>query len=67
MLKKMLNIILSIIGIIIVVIGVIMIYDARYVTKKLFGFGDQNEAALGLKIAGFIISAIGAIIIYFNI
>jgi len=63
----MLNIILSIIGIIIVVIGVIMIYDARYVTKKLFGFGDQNEAALGLKIAGFIISAIGAIIIYFNI
>ena len=63
----MLDIILSIIGIIIVILGVIMIYDARYVTKKLFGFGDQNEAALGLKIAGFLISAIGAIIIYFNI
>ena len=63
----MLNIILSIIGIVIVSLGVIMIYDARYVTKKLFGFGDQNEAALGLKIAGFIISAIGAIIIYFNL
>lgn len=63
----MLNIILSIIGIVIVLIGVIMIYDARYVTKKLFGFGDQNEAALGLKIAGFIVSAIGAIIIYFNV
>ena len=63
----MLNIILSIIGIIIVLLGVIMIYDARYVTKKLFGFGDQNEAALGLKIAGFIISTIGAIIIYFNL
>ena len=63
----MLNIILSIIGIMIVVIGVILIYDAREVTKKLFGFGDQNEAALGLKIAGFIISAIGAIIIYFNV
>jgi len=63
----MLNIILSIVGIIIVIIGVIMIYDARQVTKRLFGFGDQNEAALGLKIAGFIISAIGAIIIYFNV
>ena len=63
----MLNIILSIIGIVIVILGVIMIYDARAVTKKLFGFGDQNEAALGLKIAGFIISAIGAIIIYFNV
>lgn len=63
----MLNIILSIIGISIVSIGVIMIYDARYVTKNLFGFGDQNEAALGLKIAGFIISAIGAIIIFFNV
>ena len=63
----MLNIILSIVGIIIVIIGVIMIYDARQVTKRLFGFGDQNEAALGLKIAGFIISAIGAIIIYFYV
>lgn len=63
----MLNIILSIIGIIIVLIGVIMIYDARYVTKKLFGFGDQNEAALGLKIAGFLVSTIGAILVYFNV
>jgi len=53
----MLKIILSIIGIIIALIGVIMIYDAREVTKKLFGFGDQNEAALGLKIAGFLVSA----------
>lgn len=63
----MLNIILSIIGIIIVILGVIMIYDARSLTKKLFGFGDQNEAALGLKIAGFLVSAIGAVIIYFNV
>jgi len=63
----MLNIILSIIGIVIVLLGVIMIYDAREVTKRLFGFGDQNEAALGLKIAGFLISVIGAVIIYFNV
>ena len=27
-----------------------MIYDARIITKKFFGFGDQNEASSGLKI-----------------
>lgn len=43
-----------------------MIYDARVITKKIFGFGDQNEAALGLKLVGFIIAIIGALIVYFN-
>lgn len=46
-------------------IGVIMVYDARIITKKLFGFGDQNQAAWGLKILGFIIAILGALIIYF--
>ena len=46
--------------------GVILIYDARIITKKLFGFGDQNQAAWGLKILGFIIAILGALIIYFN-
>jgi len=32
----MLNIILSILGVVIVLVGVIMIYEARYVTKKFF-------------------------------
>ncbi|MDR0979299.1 MAG: hypothetical protein LBL91_05210 [Lachnospiraceae bacterium] len=54
------------IGIIISLIGVVMIYDARVITKKIFGFGDQNEAALGLKLVGFIIAIIGALIVYFN-
>lgn len=59
-------VILFIIGLIIAVIGVIMIYDARILTKKLFGFGDQNEATAGLKILGFILAMIGVLLIYFN-
>jgi len=57
---------LFIIGLIVVLIGVIMVYDARIITKKLFGFGDQNEAALGLKILGFFLAIIGVLLIFFN-
>lgn len=53
------------IALIMALIGVIIVYDARILTKKLFGFGDQNRAAWGLKILGFIIAIIGALIIYF--
>lgn len=61
----MLEIILTIIGLILAIIGVICIYDARILTKKFFGFGDQNEASTGLKILGFILAIVGALIIYF--
>lgn len=44
-----------------------MIYDARILTKKFFGFGDQNEGASGLKILGFIFAIIGGLIVYFNL
>ena len=53
------------IGILIVLLGIIMIYDARILTKKFFGFGDQNEATSGLKILGFIVTIVGGLIIYF--
>lgn len=56
-----------ILGLALSVIGVILIYDARDISKKVFGFGDQNEASAGLKILGFIVSMIGVLIIYFNI
>lgn len=56
-----------VIGILIATAGVIMVYDARPITKKMFSFGDQNEAALGLKMVGFVITIIGALIVYFNI
>lgn len=54
--------ILKFIGILIIMCGVILIYDARPITKKNFGFGDQNEATMGLKLVGFIISIIGSVL-----
>ena len=60
----MLQIILKLIGVLFVIAGIICIYDARIITKRFFGFGDQNEASSGLKILGFIIAFIGGIIIY---
>lgn len=57
---------LLILGVLGVAIGVKMIYDARPIVKIYFSFGDENEATLGLKILGFIISIIGGILIYFN-
>ena len=61
----MLQIIVKLLGVIFVLAGVIMIYDARILTKRFFGFGDQNEASNGLKILGVIIAIIGGLIIYF--
>lgn len=62
----LLQIILKIIGLLIVLVGVILIYDARIITKKFFGFGDQNEGTSGLKILGLAISIIGGIIMIFG-
>jgi len=59
------QIILMIIAISLVAIGVVCIFDARLITKKAFSFGDQNEGSLGLKILGFIIAMVGALIFYF--
>ena len=55
---------LRMLGAVFVFIGVILIYDARNITKKFFGFGDQNEGSSGLKIIGFIIAIVGGIIIF---
>ena len=61
----MLDVIIDLIAVIVILIGVILVYDARIITKKMFGFGDQNEATTGLKILGAILSMVGAVIIYF--
>ena len=58
---------LFILGIVLLMFGVILIFDARPITKKMFGFGDQNEATMGLKIIGFIVNIIGLILIYCSI
>lgn len=63
----MINTIFVTMGTIITLLGIVMVFDARTLTKKLFSFGDQNEATSGLKIIGFAIAIIGALIIYFNI
>ena len=63
----MVQLIIKIISLVMVLVGLIMVYDARIITKKFFGFGDQNEASSGLKILGFILAIIGGLILYFNV
>lgn len=63
----MLEILIKLISAIIIACGVTLLFDARVIVKKVFGFGDQNEATAGLKILGFIIAIIGALIMYFNL
>jgi len=61
----MAELIVKFISILIILVGVILVYDARIITQKIFGFGDQNEATGGLKILGWILSIIGLLIIIF--
>ena len=61
----MLNIIIRLIMMILISFGITLIYDARIITKKFFGFGDQNEGSAGRKIIGFIIAIVGGIAMYF--
>lgn len=61
----MFNVIIRIFMLIIILCGVILIYDARILTKRFFGFGDQNEGSAGLKVLGFILLLIGGITLYF--
>ena len=59
------NLVLLSLGAVLVALGVILIYDARIITKRFFGFGDQNEAATGLKMFGFIFAVIGGLLVFF--
>ena len=53
--------IVKLIELFIIMCGVILIFDARPITKKIFSFGDRNEAVVGLKITGLIFSIIGGL------
>lgn len=55
------------IGVILITLGVKMIYDARPIVKMYFSFGEENDATIGLKIIGFLMSIVGGLLIYFNI
>lgn len=59
------KIILKLIGAVILLIGVVLVYDARIITKKVFNFGDQNEATSGFKILGVILTIVGGMIVFF--
>ena len=59
------QIILRLIGVVIILLGVVLIYDARIITKKVFNFGDQNEATSGFKILGTLWAIIGGLIVFF--
>lgn len=45
----MLQTIIKLIGVLLVLVGIILIYDARILTKRFFGFGDQNDASKRTK------------------
>ena len=62
----MFQVIIKLIAVLMILAGVILIYDERIITKKFFGFGDQNEATSGLKILGFFVVIIGGLLFYFN-
>ena len=62
----MFQVIIKLIAVLMILAGVILIYDARIITKKFFGFGDQNEATSGLKILGFFIVIIGGLLLLDN-
>lgn len=57
-------IIFKLVCLLLILAGVILVYDARILSQNWFGFGDQNQATSGLKILGFIITIIGAVILY---
>ena len=63
----MFQVIIKLIAVLIMLAGVILIYDSRIITKKFFGFGDQNEGTSGLIIIGFIALIAGGLIFYFNL
>ena len=61
----MFTMIMKIMFLLIILAGAVLIYDARILTKRFFGFGDQNEGTAGLKILGFILTIIGGVILFF--
>ncbi len=63
----MMQMLFMILGLLLSIGGIVMVYDARPLSNRFFGFGDQNEASLGMKMIGFAITMIGAFIVYFNI
>lgn len=58
--------VIIVLGILLAFGGVMMIFDARSLSQKFFSFGNQNESTSGLKILGFLLAIIGALMLFFN-
>ena len=54
------------IGILILVFGIKFVFDARPIVQKYFGFGDKNDATMGLKMFGAFFIIVGGFLLYFN-
>lgn len=61
------KIIIDIIALVIIAVGVVMVYDARRIAEKRFSYSDRNSMTRILKIVGFALSILGAIIIIIQI
>ena len=57
------KIIIDIISLVMAAVGVVMIYDSRRIAEKRFSYSDRNSITKTLKIVGFVLSIIGAIVI----
>lgn len=57
------RIVLKLIGIIIVAVGVVCVYDSRRLSKRFFSSMDINDATEKFKIAGLVVSVIGAVMV----
>ena len=55
------------IGVIAAVFGVKFVFDARPIVKKYFSMGDKNEGVLAVKLFGFLLLAVGGLLVYFNL
>jgi len=55
---------LKLVSLLVILFGVILVYDARKITKALFGYGSENDATMGFKMFGFVITIIGSIMLY---
>ena len=59
------KLLLTILGLLFLACSVTLVYDARELTGKWFGFGDKNEGAMGLKFLGYLLLIVGLVILYF--
>ncbi len=51
--------VIKIIGALVMLMGCFVLFDSRRLVKKYFDFGEENVAASGMKILGFVVIVAG--------